>query len=123
MEWYAKFISEYVGANIRKNKKTNRVEKGHVHRKNAHVKAIYDANNRRNNDVHSVTKINGLLSDIHSYEDGWYIHNAELTEKAMHQSIEDKMNEDQVLSKEEYLEIKDLLTEKVRNEYKKLYGC
>lgn len=123
LEWYAKFMDEYVGANIRKNKKTNRVEKGHVHRKNAHVKAIYDANNRRNNDVHSVTKANHLLFDINGSEDGWYIHNAELTERAMHQFIEEKKTEESILSREEYIKIKDLLTPEVRKRYEKLYGA
>lgn len=65
-EYYAKFIDEYVGANIKKSKKTNAPLARHLHRSNALAKSVYDANNRRNNDVLGVTKINGLLWRIGS---------------------------------------------------------
>ena len=66
-EWYAKFIDEYIGANIKKSKKTNAPLARHLHRSNKLAKSVFDANNRRNNDVYGVTKANGLLGNVDSY--------------------------------------------------------
>lgn len=119
--WYAKFMDEYVGANITKNKETNRVAAGHLHRRNDQRKAIFKANNDRNNDVHSVNKANNLLYNIETQNDGWYIHNAELTELATIANIDNKKIEEQILTREEYEEVKDILTPEVRKFYKKIY--
>jgi hypothetical protein len=70
LEWYSKFTDEYIGANIKKSKKTNRVLTRHLHRTNEQAKSVFDSNNRRNNDVYGVTKINGLLSNIDTTK-GW----------------------------------------------------
>ena len=86
LEWYRKFIDEYIGANVKKSKKVNRVLTRHLHRTNEQAKELYDSNNRRNNDVHGVTKINGLLSDIDTVKGVGEIgrlHNPELVEDAM----------------------------------------
>jgi hypothetical protein len=86
LEWYSKFIDEYVGANIKKSKKVNRVLTRHLHRTNEQAKQIFDMNNRRNNDVYGVTKINGLLSDIDTvkgYGEIGRLHNPDLVEDAL----------------------------------------
>ena len=78
LAWHNKFTSEYVNAAITKTKVkkakkkvkgkkkqkkvVRRVAAGHLHKTNALAKECYDANNRRNNDLYGVTKINGLLS-------------------------------------------------------------
>jgi hypothetical protein len=62
-DFLAKFTSEYYGASIKKTKK-GALRKGQVHTKKEHAKEAYDANNRRNNDVYGVTRINGLLSEL-----------------------------------------------------------
>lgn len=93
-EWYNKFMSEYVNASVKKDKKTGRVKAGHLHKNKALAKDVYDANNRRNNDVFGVTKVNGLLTyDIVNYvktDDGWYVHNPELTEDELISKLDEK---------------------------------
>lgn len=67
-----KFTSEYYGASISKYETKNgkkRVKKGHLHKTISKAKEAYDNNNRRNNDVYGVTKINGLLSTIDGQPD------------------------------------------------------
>jgi hypothetical protein len=88
LEWYAKFMSEWAGANIKKSKKTKRPLTRHLHKSNAKAKEIFDANNHRNNDVHGVTKANGLLYDISKERD--YITNPSLTEDALIAMIDNK---------------------------------
>jgi len=81
--WYGKFIEEYVGANVKKNKKTRNIAKGHLH-KTKHIKELYDANNHRNNDVYGVTKINGLLTHYEDMPgDLGKLHRPELVEEAL----------------------------------------
>lgn len=85
LEWYAKFTEEYVHASIKRDKKGNPV-KSSIHKKKEFVKDSYDRNNKRNNDLYSVTRSNGLLYDVNdslSGKDGWYITNADLTEEAL----------------------------------------
>lgn len=90
LQYYAKFIDEYVGANIKKNKKKN-IAKGHIHKKNEHAKDIFDSNNRRNNDVYGVTKINGLLTHYEGmkHELG-RLNKPELVEEALIAMIDNK---------------------------------
>lgn len=63
---------------------------GHLHRTKAQAKSLYDANNKRNNDVHGVTKANFLLYDINSQKEGWDITNPSLTEDALIAMIDNK---------------------------------
>lgn len=90
LEWYAKFMSEWAGANIKKSKKTNAPLTRHMHRSNKQAKEIFDANNKRNNDVFGVTKANNLLYDIAVEKDGWDLTNHNLTEDALIAMIDNK---------------------------------
>ena len=64
LDYYAQFIDEYIGASISKNK-DGTPKKGHLHKTKALAKSCYDANNRRNNDLFSVSK---ALNRIHSLD-------------------------------------------------------
>lgn len=61
--WLAQFIDEYLCANISKNS-NGRIKKGHLHKTKETAKECYDNNNKRNNDLFTVSKINGLLAYI-----------------------------------------------------------
>ncbi|NDE09873.1 MAG: hypothetical protein EBZ95_04815 [Chitinophagia bacterium] len=111
--YLAQFVDEWVGANIRKSKKTNRVLPGHLHSTNKLAKERYDANNRRNNDILGVARANNLANDVINElqrNDGWYITDANLTEDALISSLEQKNNTDNLLTKEEFEKVKDILT-------------
>lgn len=122
--WLAQFTDEYVNAAISKNSR-GRVKSGHLHNTAALAKECYDANNRRNNDVHGVTKANHLLYNIDQVggedEDGWNINNPSLTEDALIARIEEADDTD-VLSFDEYQKLKNNLTPEVRAFYEKLYA-
>ena len=64
LNYYAKFMSEYAGAAVKKDMKTGRVAKGHLHKRKDQAKELYDNNNRRNNDILGVSRVNSLLSNI-----------------------------------------------------------
>ena len=131
-EYLAKFIDEYVNANVLKTKSKKRkdgttiygsgkVRKGQLHNTAELAKDVYDANNRRNNDVLGVARANRLMNDIDTevqQKDGWYVTNPELTEDAMISDIDEN---EQVLSKEEFLELKDNLTPEMLLFYLALY--
>ncbi len=110
--YLAQFVDEWVGANIRKSKKTGRVLPGHLHNTAELAKERYDANNRRNNDVLGVARANNLANDVINElqrNDGWYITDTNLTENALISEIEEKNNDENILSKEEFDKIKDQL--------------
>ncbi len=90
--WLSKFTSEHYGAAISKTKKKKggkqRVKPGHLHTKLSQVKEIFDNNNRRNNDVYGVTRINGLLSDISSQPDDAGIADYTKAEQAIIEKIQ-----------------------------------
>lgn len=68
-DWLSKFDSEYYGASIKKTKKGT-IRKEHLHSVDeTYAKELYDANNKRNNDVYGVTRINGLLENMHGLSD------------------------------------------------------
>lgn len=111
--YLAQFIDEFVGANISKSKKTGKVLSGHLHTTNKLAKECYDANNKRNNDVLGISRINNLASDIITElqkNDGWYITNSELTENALIAQLDSKKNKEILLSKDEFEKVKNLLT-------------
>lgn len=123
LEWLAKFNAEYYGAAIKKND-AGRVAKGHLHRTNAQAKEIFDDNNRRNNDVLGVSRVNIGLTEINgqlSANDGWYITNCQLTEDATIANIETKDNEE-YMSYEEYLENRGNMTMEMLMIYESIYG-
>lgn len=97
-EWLAQFVDESIGASISKTK-SGKISAGQIHNTQKLAKEAYDANNRRNNDVYSVTKANGLLFDIkHKYD---------LEETDLH--INHTLSEDAIIAKIENEE-QDILT-------------
>src|SRR6185503_17838328 len=70
--------------------------KGHLHTKKSHAKEIFDSNNKRNNDLLGVTRINGLLEgDIHGTAvktDVWHETDPNATEDALNWAIDYKNN-------------------------------
>lgn len=81
-DWLSKFDSEFYGASIRKTK-AGTIRKSHLHNKNEHAKELFDANNRRNNDLYGVTRINGLLENIDGQNDGIGLADYTKSEQAM----------------------------------------
>lgn len=61
LRWYAQFMDEWAGANIKKSKRTKKPVRGHLHDTNELAKSCFDANNKRNNDVYSISKATGRL--------------------------------------------------------------
>lgn len=121
--YLAQFTDEWAGANVRKTK-AGKVKSGHLHSTNELAKDVYDRNNRRNNDVLGVSRINNLASDIVSEidkNDGWYITQAGLTEEAIISQLEEKNSEGSLLSYKEYLKVKDQLTPEMLLFYLSIY--
>lgn len=111
--YLAQFVDEWIGANVRKSKKTGKVLPGHLHNTKELAKECYDANNKRNNDVLSVARANNLANDVISElqrNDGWYINDASLTEIATISEIEKKDSDESLLTLEEFEKVKDFLT-------------
>lgn len=77
-------------------KSEGRPTKGHLHTKQSHAKEIFDSNNKRNNDVLGVTKVNGLLEgDIYGIalkSDVWHKTDPRATEEALNWAIDYKKN-------------------------------
>lgn len=120
--WLAQFVDESIGANIHKTK-AGKVKAGHIHNTIELAKQCYDANNKRNNDVMSVTKANSLLSNIeHAIDknDGWYVKNAQLTEDSIIETI-DEPETDELLSLDEYKKLKNNMTKEMQNFYNNYY--
>lgn len=61
--WLAQFIDEYLCANITKHS-NGRIKKGHLHKTKKLAKECYDNNNKRNNDLFTISQVNGLLDFI-----------------------------------------------------------
>lgn len=122
LKWLAQFTNEYVSGAVEKDK-NGRIKKGQLHSTKELAKNCYDMNNWRNNDLHSVTKANNLLYNIDQViqeKDGWYVNNPELQEDKEIKSIDE--NDDNILSFEEFLKLKNNLTEEARQYYLKLYA-
>lgn len=79
LNYYAKFMGEWAGAAIKKDKKTGRVAKGHLHTRKDQAKELYDSNNRRNNDILGVSRANSLLSHIEGLVNANDTENGEIT--------------------------------------------
>lgn len=133
--YLAQFTDEWVGANIQKTgtKKrkdgttiynSGRVKAGHLHSTNELAKDVFDRNNKRNNDVLGVAKINGLASDVITElnkNDGWYVTQAGLTEEAIISQMDEKNSDDCLLTYEEYLKVKNQLTPEMLLFYLSIY--
>lgn len=130
LNYYAQFIDEYVGAAISKNR-NGTPRKGHLHKTAELAKSCYDANNRRNNDLFSVSKaLNRMTSlDItaseNSQDDSTFIEkhtltDTNLTEKAIIAQI-DSGEQNEVLSFKEYIKVRALMTEDRKRELDPLY--
>lgn len=124
-EWLAKFNNEYYGAAISKDVETGYVKRGHLHTTQKQAKEVYDDNNRRNNDVLGVSRVNIGLTEINAEldsRDGWYITNPELQENAIVSEIDRKAQEVDFLTYEEYHEVKGNLTFEMLMIYASVYG-
>lgn len=133
--YYAQFMDEWVGGAIEKTgtKKrkdgttiynSGKVAPGHIHNTQELAKDVMDRNNRRNNDVFGVSRANNLMSDVVSEldkNDGWYITQPKLTEDALISQIEEKQEDDSILSYKEYLKVKDQLTPEMLVFYMSIY--
>jgi len=76
-------IGEYYGANLDfKNLRKN------LHKSKRLKKDCTDRNNRQNNDIYGVTKINGLLYDIAEFNKQESSDNPNLTEDALIEFID-----------------------------------
>lgn len=107
LEWLAKFTDEYAGGNIKKGKRGPLTR--HLHRSNKLAKECYDANNRRNNDLYGVTKVNSLLSDLNNYyvKEEEKISNGNITEDALISQIDEKNALEEALLKESLIDTAD----------------
>jgi hypothetical protein len=111
--WYAQFTNEWAGAAISKTKGGN-VKRGHIHTTNQQAKELYDANNRRNNDIHGVTSANNLLTELQTRvgsEDDEnelrQVSNVNLTEQATIATIErEEVESKEILTKREYVSLR-----------------
>ena len=124
LRYYAQFTDEWAGANVKKDIRGH-VKRGQLHKTKELAKDCYDRNNKRNNDVFSVTKANYILQDIDEAlqnKDGWYINNSELTEDSVIHNIDRTDHDEGILSFEEFNKLKENLTKEVRLMYEKYYS-
>ncbi len=63
LKWYAQFTDEWTAGAVHKTKQ-GKVKAGYLHNTPELAKTVYDANNKRNNDVLGVSKANNLLRHI-----------------------------------------------------------
>lgn len=63
LKWYAQFTDEWTAGAVHKTK-DGKVRAGYLHNTQELAKSVYDANNKRNNDVLGVSKANNLLRHI-----------------------------------------------------------
>jgi hypothetical protein len=87
---------EMIGGGYKPSKKEGKPKKGHIHKTKEQAKSIFDDNNKRNNDVYGVTKINGLLemdlAGLAMNRDIWNDTDPNITEDVMLLSIDVKRN-------------------------------
>jgi len=111
-KWYAQFTDEWSAGAIKKDS-MGRITRGHIHRTNALAKELYDANNKRNNDIYGVSKANGLVQNLdmvvgenNETIENKLINNVNLTELAINESIDNKVqDENELLTKREFLKM------------------
>lgn len=118
--WYAQFTDEWAGGSVAKTK-AGKVKSGYLHNTTELAKDCYDRNNRRNNDLLSVTRANRLVSELydHAYKnDGWYVNNPELQEDYQINNID---KESEILSYEEYQKLKFQMSDEMIIFYESIY--
>lgn len=88
LDFLSQFTGEYYGASVEVRKNSSKikaqrtVKSKHLH-KDMLAKPLFDNNNKRNNDLLGVTKVNGLLSDIKDQSDSIGIADYGKSEEAM----------------------------------------
>jgi hypothetical protein len=108
--WYAQFTDEWTNAAIEKTA-DGKVKRGHIHTTNEMARNIYDANNKRNNDIYTVTKALNLMSELdvrvgeaNEYIEARQVSNTNLTEMATIAEIENVDTRDaEFLTKREFM--------------------
>lgn len=131
LEYYAQFIDEYVGGAIAKNK-DGTPKKGHIHNTKELAKSCYDANNRRNNDIISISKATNRLDSLNrtpdekenpdqvsTYEKS-LTKNPNLTEEAIIAQI-DSGEQNEMLTFKEYIQVRKNMTLERRAELDPIY--
>jgi flagellar motor protein MotB len=115
LKWYAQFTDEWTAGAISKGK-TGIVKPGHIHRTNKQAKELYDANNKRNNDVFGVTKANFLMTELNtkvgvedSEIESRQITNVNLTEQAVVTQLDDSKDELKIFENSELLTKREFL--------------
>lgn len=106
LKWYAQFTDEWVGGAVHKTK-AGKVRAGYLHNTQELAKTVYDANNKRNNDVLTVSKANSLLRNIDMTKrdgddetaevDNYY--NVSLTEQSVAATVDEQRRLDAMKSK------------------------
>lgn len=125
-KWYAQFTDEWSAGAVHKTK-AGKVKSGYLHNTKELAKSVYDANNRRNNDVLGVSKANNLLRSLDMFvkdddddlAEITNIHNPELTELATISQIEHKnyieeLKQKETLTEEESADVLLTKTEYLR---------
>lgn len=110
--WYAQFTDEWTNAAIEKTS-DGKVKRGHIHTTNEMARNIYDANNKRNNDVYTVTKALNLMSELdvrvgenNDYIESRQVSNTNLTETALIADLERADLKDiEYLTKREFIKM------------------
>ena len=91
---YNRAKKEMIGGGYTPIKGEGKPVKGSVHTKEEHVKEIFDNNNKRNNDLFGVTKVNNLLEyDVNGLamkKDVWHETNPDTTEDTLNKIIDYK---------------------------------
>lgn len=112
LKWYAQFTDEWTAGAVSKTS-SGTVKRGHLHKSNQLAKELYDANNRRNNDVHGVTQANHLLMELNMVigeknEDleRRMVSNVDLTELAVISGIDrDQVSDEEILTRYQFLKL------------------
>lgn len=115
LKWYAQFTDEWTAGAVHKTK-DGRVRAGYLHNTQELAKSVYDANNKRNNDVLGVSKANNLLrhidmkpSTIDEGNEVDDIYDTSIVEQSMVAIIDEQNRLDNIKGK-------DILTEDEHNE-------
>lgn len=92
---YRRAKTEMIGGGYTPKKNEGKPKKGHIHKTREQAKEIFDNNNKRNNDLFGVTKINGLLKyDVHTLSnntDIWHETDPNVTEDTLIRMLDEKL--------------------------------
>lgn len=91
---YNRAKKEMIGGGYKLKKKEGNPKKGHLHKTAKEAKEIFDNNNKRNNDLFGVTKINNLLeydlAGLAMRRDIWHETDPKSTEETLIEYITEK---------------------------------